>query len=85
MCNYNTSLIVWQMPYKKLTMKEVNMKNAKGEIRLTELENLPKTEIVNVRLPTYLLDRIKKLAKKKNMTLSGYIRVTLEDKVFFYN
>ena len=72
------------MPYKKLTMKEVNMKNAKGEIRLAELENLPKTEIVNVRLPTYLLDRIKKLAKKKNMTLSGYIRVTLEDKIFFY-
>lgn len=61
------------------------MKNAKGEIRLAELENLPKDEIVNVRLPSYLLERIKKLAKKKNITISGYIRVILEDKIFFYN
>ena len=61
------------------------MQSWKNEIKLAELENQPKDEIVNVRLSGKLLRRLKKLAKMKGVTLSGYIRLTLENFVFFYD
>lgn len=60
------------------------MQSWKNEIKLAELENQPKDEIVNVRLSGKLLRRLKKLAKMRGVTLSGYIRLTLENFVFFY-
>lgn len=59
------------------------MESWKNEIKIAELENQPKDEIVNVRLSGKLLRRLKKLAKMKNITLSAYIRLTLENFVFF--
>lgn len=59
------------------------MQSWKDEIKLAELENQPKDEIVNVRLSGKLLRRLKKLAKMRGVTLSGYIRLTLENFVFF--
>lgn len=61
------------------------MQSWKNEIKLAELENQPKDEIINVRLSGKLLRRLKKLAKMRNLTLSGYIRLTLENFVFFYD
>lgn len=60
------------------------MQSWKNKIKLAELENQPKDEIVNVRLSGKLLIRLKKLAKMRNVTLSGYIRLTLENFIFFY-